>query len=179
MPIDADGLYKNIFKLATVPAKIAAQERATLEAAMLSFTIPQDLVGQLFEPANSQPGASGGGAAGAQDKGAQGKGAQGKGAQGNGAQGNGAQGNGAQANAAQANGAPPTTARTNAAAGAGSATPQQTTGAQKMAEAHAINASTIAGMRSSNRNAECFDLVVLRETPKSQLPRKCGGLAPN
>ena len=28
-------------------------------------------------------------------------------------------------------------------------------------------------------SAECFDLVVLRETPNNQLPRKCGGTAPN
>jgi hypothetical protein len=28
-------------------------------------------------------------------------------------------------------------------------------------------------------SAECFDLGVIRETPNSQLPRKCGGLAPN
>lgn len=27
--------------------------------------------------------------------------------------------------------------------------------------------------------AECFDLVVIRETPKYQLPRKCGGTAPD
>ncbi|HEX4311705.1 MAG TPA: hypothetical protein VHZ25_16860 [Acidobacteriaceae bacterium] len=28
-------------------------------------------------------------------------------------------------------------------------------------------------------SAECFDLIVLRETPNRQLPQKCGGLAPN
>jgi hypothetical protein len=28
-------------------------------------------------------------------------------------------------------------------------------------------------------NSECFDLVVIRETPKNQLPRKCGGTAPD
>ncbi len=28
-------------------------------------------------------------------------------------------------------------------------------------------------------NSECFDLVVIRETPKYQLPRKCGGTAPD
>ncbi len=28
-------------------------------------------------------------------------------------------------------------------------------------------------------SSECFDLVVIRETPNNQLPRKCGGLAPN
>jgi hypothetical protein len=28
-------------------------------------------------------------------------------------------------------------------------------------------------------SAECFDLVVIRETPKYQLPRKCGGTAPD
>ena len=152
MPLDAGGLYKNIFKLATVPARLGAQERATLEAVMRSFTIPQDLVGQLFEPASTQPEGTGGDAA-----------------QGTSAQGNGAQANGATTNASRANAVPGTASRTA----------QQMTGAQKIAEANAINASTIAGVRSSNRNAECFDLVVLRETPKSQLPRKCGGYARN
>jgi len=158
MPIDGAGLYKNIFKLATVPARLAAQQRATLEAVMRSFTIPQDLVGQLFEPASTQPGSTGGEAS-----------------QGN----NGAQGNGAQANSAQGNAAPATAARANPAPSQESRTNQKMTGAQQIAEANAINAKTISGMRSSNRNAECFDLVVLRETPKSQLPRKCGGYGPN
>ncbi len=35
----------------------------------------------------------------------------------------------------------------------------------------------IPGMQDSN--AECFDLVVIRETPKYQLPRTCGGTAPD
>jgi len=152
MPLDAGGLYKNIFKLVTVPARLAAQERTTLEAVMRSFTIPRDLVGQLFEPAGTQPEATGGDTS---------------------------QRNGAQANAAQANGATTNASRANGAPGTASRTVQQMTGAQKIAEANAINASTIAGMRSSNRNAECFDLVVLRETPKAQLPRKCGGYARN
>ena len=168
MPLDAGGLYKNIFKLATVPAKLAAQERATLEAVMRSFTIPQDLVGQLFEPASTQPGVTGGDAS-------QGN----NGTQGNGAQADTAQGSGAPATAARANGATTNPARANAAPGQASRSTQRATGAQQIAEANAINAKTISGMRSSNRNAECFDLVVLRETPKSRLPRKCGGYAPN
>jgi hypothetical protein len=28
-------------------------------------------------------------------------------------------------------------------------------------------------------SAECFDLIVIRETPKYQLPQKCGGTASN
>ncbi len=28
-------------------------------------------------------------------------------------------------------------------------------------------------------NSDCFDLAVIRETPNNQLPRKCGGTAPN
>jgi hypothetical protein len=35
----------------------------------------------------------------------------------------------------------------------------------------------IPGMQDSN--AECFDLVVIRETPKNKLPRTCGGTAPD
>jgi len=168
LPIDAGGLYKNIFKLATVPARLAAQQRPTLEAVMRSFRIPEDLVGQLFEPASTQSGSTGGDAS-------QGK----NGAQGDSAQANTAQGNAAPATAARANGATPNASRGNAPPAQASRSTQQQTGAQDIAEANAINAKTIAGMRSSNRNAQCFDLVVLRETPKSQLPRKCGGYAPN
>jgi hypothetical protein len=31
----------------------------------------------------------------------------------------------------------------------------------------------------ADTSSECFDLIVLRETPASQLPQKCGGKAPN
>lgn len=35
------------------------------------------------------------------------------------------------------------------------------------------------GVPVDSTNSECFDLVVIRETPKNQLPRKCGGTAPD
>ena len=101
MPRAADGRYKNIFKLAMVPARIAAQQRPTLEAVMRSFRMPQNLLGQLFAPpgAAPQPGA-----------------------------------------------------------------------------APAVNSAANPPAQSANANAECFDLV-FRETPKAQLPQKCGGSA--
>ena len=40
----------------------------------------------------------------------------------------------------------------------------------------------VGGMMPSmgdSTGSECFDLVVIRETPKYQLPRKCGGTAPD
>ena len=39
--------------------------------------------------------------------------------------------------------------------------------------------STIGMLRGANDSAECMDLGVIREEPNWQLPRKCGGLAPN
>lgn len=48
------------------------------------------------------------------------------------------------------------------------------------------NAGSIAGfnsamssLRAVNNSANCFDLGVIREEPNWQLPRSCGGLAPN
>lgn len=40
LPMDVAGTYKNIFKYGQVPAKLAAQERATIEAVLASYSIP-------------------------------------------------------------------------------------------------------------------------------------------
>jgi len=40
LPMDVAGTYKNIFKYGQVPARLAAQERATIEAALASYSIP-------------------------------------------------------------------------------------------------------------------------------------------
>jgi hypothetical protein len=45
--------------------------------------------------------------------------------------------------------------------------------------AAAINAETMQMQRATDTSATCFDLSVLRETPTRQLPRECGGTAPN
>lgn len=47
------------------------------------------------------------------------------------------------------------------------------------AKAAAINRQTIKGMIGSQQSANCMDLVVIRELPKYQLPRSCGGLLPD
>jgi hypothetical protein len=47
------------------------------------------------------------------------------------------------------------------------------------AEAAMIMRSANAAEASSLNSANCFDLTVLRETPTYQLPRSCGGTAPN
>ena len=40
LPMDVAGTYKNIFKYGQVPERLAAQERATIEAALASYSIP-------------------------------------------------------------------------------------------------------------------------------------------
>ena len=47
------------------------------------------------------------------------------------------------------------------------------------AEIAAINRATMASQAAVSNSANCFDLTVLRETPTYQLPRSCGGTAPN
>jgi hypothetical protein len=42
-----------------------------------------------------------------------------------------------------------------------------------------MNSSTILGEMGADNAANCFDLGVLRETPKYDLPRSCGGLRPD
>jgi hypothetical protein len=48
-----------------------------------------------------------------------------------------------------------------------------------LAGAAATMKSTIAGEAAADNSANCFDLVVLRETPNNQLPRSCGGTRPD
>ncbi len=57
--------------------------------------------------------------------------------------------------------------------------PSAASAAATMAEANAINRSTIAGAAAVNNSANCFDLSVLRETPTYDLPRSCGGTKPD
>jgi len=59
--------------------------------------------------------------------------------------------------------------RGNRALAMGSAAPQP-------GAAPAVNSAANPPAQSANANAECFDLV-FRETPKAQLPQKCGGSA--
>jgi hypothetical protein len=47
------------------------------------------------------------------------------------------------------------------------------------AEIAAIQKETMASQAAVSNSANCFDLSVLRETPTYQLPRSCGGMAPN
>jgi hypothetical protein len=47
------------------------------------------------------------------------------------------------------------------------------------AEIAAIQRETMASQAAVSNSANCFDLSVLRETPTYQLPRSCGGMAPN
>jgi hypothetical protein len=47
------------------------------------------------------------------------------------------------------------------------------------AEIAAIEKETMASQAAVNNSANCFDLSVLRETPTYELPRSCGGMAPN
>ena len=47
------------------------------------------------------------------------------------------------------------------------------------AAAAMINRSTMLGVAGADNSANCFDLGVLRETPKYDLPRSCGGTKPD
>jgi hypothetical protein len=42
LPMDVAGTYKNIFKYGQVPVRLAAQERASIEAALASYSIPMN-----------------------------------------------------------------------------------------------------------------------------------------
>jgi hypothetical protein len=52
-------------------------------------------------------------------------------------------------------------------------------GAAANAATAAIMRSTAAAQAASDNSANCFDLTVLRQTPAYQLPRSCGGNAPD
>jgi hypothetical protein len=47
------------------------------------------------------------------------------------------------------------------------------------AEAAMINRETMQSAAAVSTSANCFDLTVLRQTPTYQLPRSCGGTAPD
>jgi hypothetical protein len=47
------------------------------------------------------------------------------------------------------------------------------------AAAAMISRSTMLGVAGADNSANCFDLGVLRETPKYDLPRSCGGTKPD
>jgi len=55
---------------------------------------------------------------------------------------------------------------------------QPLTNAQATAETAAILRQTAQMQQATNNSAQCFDLIVLRETPTPLLPRSCGGNAP-
>jgi hypothetical protein len=63
LPLDAGGTYKNIFKYVQVPANLAAQERATLEAVMASYSIPLPMLMRKLAPNIAPPPRVSGGAA--------------------------------------------------------------------------------------------------------------------
>lgn len=49
----------------------------------------------------------------------------------------------------------------------------------KMPSGGAIPSSVIAGEEGADVSANCFDLGVIRQVPQRQLPKECGGTAPN
>ena len=57
--------------------------------------------------------------------------------------------------------------------------PPAASAAATAAEVAAINKATLASSAAVSNSANCFDLTVLRQTPTYQLPRSCGGTAPN
>jgi hypothetical protein len=50
LPVDVAGTYKNIFKLGQVPVKLAAQERATIEAVLASYSTPMPWLQKKLAP---------------------------------------------------------------------------------------------------------------------------------
>ena len=105
LPFDTAGVYKNMFKMGTVPAQLAAQERATVEAMFASYRVPMNWLRRKLAPFTPLPPAGAGGGAGSPG----------------------------------------------------------------------LDSSTIWRMRTLNDSMDCMDLVVVRELPKNQLPKKCGG----
>jgi len=65
LPLDAGGTYKNIFKYVHAPANLAAQERATLEAVMASYSVPLPILLRKLAPNIAPPPRVSGGAANA------------------------------------------------------------------------------------------------------------------
>lgn len=50
LPVDTKGIYKMIWKTATVPNSLVTQERATAEAVLASFTLPEAVVKDILAP---------------------------------------------------------------------------------------------------------------------------------
>ena len=70
LPMDVAGTYKNIIKFGLVPQKQAAQERATIEAVLASYTMPtswlqRKLALNVTPPAGGMSGGAGGASAAA------------------------------------------------------------------------------------------------------------------
>lgn len=68
LPVDSKGVYKVIWKTATIPNNLAAQERATAEAVLLSYSVPQPVLMSILsphDPVASAPQSSGPGGAAA------------------------------------------------------------------------------------------------------------------
>lgn len=63
LPLDVAGTYKNIFKLGRLPVTLAAQERATIEAILASYSIPLPWLQKKLAPNFVAPPPSAGGAA--------------------------------------------------------------------------------------------------------------------
>jgi hypothetical protein len=50
LPVDTKGIYKMIWKTASVPSNLVTQERATAEAVLASFTLPAAVVKDILAP---------------------------------------------------------------------------------------------------------------------------------
>jgi hypothetical protein len=55
LPRDAGGFFKNIIRMATVPVEIAAQERPLLEAVIMSYQIPPEMLKRKLGPYMAPP----------------------------------------------------------------------------------------------------------------------------
>ncbi len=105
LPVDSGGLYKNVFKLATAPTGIAAQEASLAQAVFSSYRVPAPMLARKLAPVTPVPVAH------------------------------------------------------------GAAPPAERPG--------------MLTVPADPTNSDCYDLVLIRETPTYQLPRHCGGTAPD
>ena len=55
LPLDSGGIYKNFFKLASVPAAAAEQERATIKAVFASYRLPPAMIQRKLAPFTQPP----------------------------------------------------------------------------------------------------------------------------
>jgi hypothetical protein len=84
LPPDVAGIYKNLFRLVTVPARLARQERPMLEAILTSYRLPQQMLQRMLAPVVGPPAGGGGPAAPGRGPGAPGGGPSGPGGPGGG-----------------------------------------------------------------------------------------------